>query len=354
MTSAQRVRFWLIGFVIFGLVLYVLRGVLLPFVAGMAIAYFLDPLAGRLQRLGLSRLMATTFITLVFFLVLVVLGVLLVPVIQNQVTRFATHLPDYVNAVVQQAVPLVHDLMKRLNAGTIENLRSSAGTYAGTVVTWALGVVRHLLTGSLAVVNLLSLLFITPVVTFYFLRDWHHLVQRVDSWLPREDAATIREQLGEINRTLAGFVRGQAIVCLALGALYATGLTLVGVDLGLIIGLGAGFLSFIPYLGTMSGLVISVAVAFAQTGSWTLPAMAVGVFVVGSQIEGNFLTPTLVGDKIGLHPVWIMFALLTGGALFGFLGILLAVPVAAVIGVLARFALRRYLSSSLYSGEWSP
>ncbi len=350
MTSAQRLRFWLIGFAAFAVLLYVLRGVLLPFVAGMAIAYFLDPVAGRLERMGLSRLMATTLITLVFFLFLVVAGVLLVPVIQNQVVRFATHVPEYVNAVIHQLSPLIHDVMKRLNVGDIQNLRSSASGYAGTVVSWLLGVLRHVLTGGLAVVNVLSLLFITPVVTFYFLRDWHHLVDRMNAWLPRADAETIREQFREIDRTLAGFVRGQAIVCLVLGTIYAIGLTVVGVDLGLLIGLGAGLLSFIPYFGTLSGLVVAVAVAFAQTGDWPLPAMAVAVFVVGSQIEGNFLTPKLVGDRICLHPVWIMFALLAGGALVGFVGILLAVPVAAVAGVLVRFALKRYLASSLYEG----
>jgi predicted PurR-regulated permease PerM len=207
------------------------------------------------------------------------------------------------------------------------------------------------LTGSLVVVNILSLLFITPIVTFYMLRDWDVMVSKVNAWLPRQHAETIRIQLREIDRTLAGFVRGQATVCLALGTFYGVGLTAVGLDLGLIIGLGSGLVSFIPYLGTLSGFVIGVALAFAQAQDWHLPAMVAGVFIVGQVLEGNFLTPKLVGDKVGLHPVWVMFALLAGATLFGFVGVLLAVPVSAVIGVLVRFGLSRYLVSPLYKGN---
>jgi len=353
MTSGLRLRIWLGALVAFGLVLYLLRGMLLPFVAATAIAYFLDPLADRLERLGLSRLMATAVITLVFFLVAVLAVLLLAPVIETQVLGFAHRVPDYVNTLNQRLHPLIQDLMRRLSPHDIERLRTSAGEYAGTAAGWALGFVRQVLTGGLAVVNLLSLLVVTPVVTFYLLRDWDVMVAKVDSWLPRDHADTIRAQVLEINRTLSGFVRGQASVCLALGAIYAVGLSVIGLDLGLIIGLCSGLLSFVPYLGTLSGLVVSVALAFAQAPDWTLPAMAAGVFAVGNLIEGNVLTPKLVGDKIGLHPVWIMFALLAGSALVGFVGLLLAVPVAAVIGVLVRFTLTRYLGSQLFTGNSS-
>jgi len=351
MTSGQRWRIWLGGLAVFVLALYLLRGMLLPFVAGMAIAYFLDPLAGKLERVGLSRLMATSVITLSFFLVVVALVVLLVPLVETQVSGFAHRLPDYVASLNRRLHPLIQDLMRRLSPHDLEKLRSSVGDYAGTAASWALGVVQEVLTGGLAVVNLLSLLVVTPVVTFYLLRDWHHMVARIDSWLPRDHADIIRSQMAEINRTLAGFVRGQASVCLALGVIYAIGLSLIGLDLGLIIGLASGVLSFVPYLGTLSGFVAAVALGFAQGPDWTLPAMAAGVFAIGNLIEGNVLTPKLVGDKIGLHPVWIMFALLAGGALVGFLGLLLAVPVAAVAGVLVRFTLARYLQSPLYRGN---
>lgn len=351
MTSGQRFRIWLTSLAVFLVILYVLRGVLLPFVAGMAVAYFLDPLADRLERGGLSRTMATTVITAGFFVVVVILLLLLVPILQDQIVAFVQRVPGYIDVLGDRIEPFVQDLQRKLSARDMEKLRSSVGSYAGTALGWVADVVRQVLTGSLVVVNLLSLLFITPIVTFYLLRDWDVMVGKVDSWLPREHAEIIRIQLVEINRTLSGFVRGQATVCLALGTFYGIGLSAVGLDLGLIIGLGSGLVSFIPYLGTLSGFVIGVSLAFAQTQDWHLPAMVAGVFVVGQLLEGNFLTPKLVGDKVGLHPVWIMFALLAGGALFGFVGILLAVPVSAVIGVLIRFGLSRYLVSPLYKGN---
>lgn len=350
MTSAQRYRFWLIGLVACLGLLYLLSGVLLPFVAGMAIAYFLDPLADRLERAGLSRMAATGVITAFFFLVVVLALIILVPIIEDQVVTFAHKVPGYLDTLNERIQPYLADLKRRLNPRDLEKLRSSAGEYAGTAMSWLGGVVRGVLTGSLAVVNLLSLVFITPIVTFYLVRDWDVMVAKVNSWLPREHADTIRAQFREIDRTLAGFVRGQATVCLVLGTFYGLGLSLVGLDLGLVIGLGSGLFSFIPYLGSISGFIIGMGLAFAQTGDWHLPAMVAGVFVVGQILEGNFLTPKLVGDKVGLHPVWIMFALLACSALFGFVGILLAVPLAAVIGVLVRFAIARYLDSPLYHG----
>ncbi|MBC7908360.1 MAG: AI-2E family transporter [Rhodospirillaceae bacterium] len=351
MTSAQRYRFWLIGLAGCLGALYLLSGVLLPFVAGMAIAYFLDPLADRLERTGLSRMAATSMITAIFFLVVVLALIVLVPILEDQIIAFAQKVPGYLDNLNERLQPYLAELKRRLSSRDLEKLKSSAGEYAGTAMAWLADVVRGVLTGSLALVNVLSLVFITPIVTFYLLRDWDVIVNKVDSWLPREHADTIRAQFREIDRTLAGFVRGQATVCLSLGAFYGIGLSLVGLDLGLIIGLGSGVFSFIPYLGSISGFVIGVGLAFAQTGDWHLPAMVAGVFVVGQIIEGNFLTPKLVGDKVGLHPVWIMFALLACGSLFGFVGILLAVPVSAVIGVLVRFSIARYLQSPLYHGH---
>ncbi len=351
MTSTQRFRFWLVGLAVFVLVLYVLRSMLLPFVAGMVIAYFLDPLADRLERAGLSRTMATTVITAAFFVVVAIALVLLVPVIEGQVVAFAHRVPGYLDALADRVQPLIVELKRKLSAGDIEKLRSSAGEYAGIAVGWVVDFAKRLLSGGLVVFNLLSLLFITPIITFYLVRDWDVIVAKIDGWLPREHAETIREQAREINRTLAGFIRGQALVCLILGALYGLGLTAVGLDLGLIIGLGAGLISFIPYLGTISGFVVGVGLALAQSPGWELPVLVAGVFLAGQALEGNFLTPKLVGDKVGLHPVWIMFALLAAGSLFGFVGILLAVPVAAVVGVLVRFALGRYLDSPLYHGN---
>lgn len=351
MTQGQRFKIWLAGLALAVIFLYLLRGVLLPFVAGMALAFFLDPLADRLERAGLSRTAATATITGIFFMLALTLAVILLPIIQEQVIAFIQRIPTYVDTLNDRLHPLIVELKRKLSKGDIDKLRTSVGDHAGEAVTWALGMVKQVLTGGLAIINVLSLLFITPIVTFYMLRDWDVMVAKVDSWLPREHTETIRAQAAEINRTLAGFLRGQASVCLALGAFYGIGLSLVGLDLGLVIGLGAGLISFVPYLGTITGFITGVGLALAQTQSWELPTLVAAVFGAGQLLEGNFLTPKLVGDKVGLHPVWIMFALLAGGGLFGFVGLLLAVPVAAVIGVLSRSALKRYLRSSLYHGN---
>lgn len=350
MTRETRFRFWIVGLLLFGAALWLLRGVLLPFVAGMVVAYFLDPLADRLERRGLSRVVATTVITVGFVLLLVLVLVLLVPVLQAQVASFAARVPGYVHAIVERVQPLLAQLQTLLSPADVERLRGAVGDFAGTAIAWFGVVLKDLLASGAAVLNVLSLLFITPVVTFYFLRDWDRMVAKVDLWLPRAHADTIRGLVAETNRTLSGFLRGQASVCLILAAFYGIALTAVGLDVGLILGVSAGLISFIPYVGAIAGFALGVLLALAQSQEWLLPALVAGVFVVGQAVEGNVLTPKLVGDSIGLHPVWIIFALLAAASLFGFVGVLLAVPVAAVIGVLTRFALSRYLAGPLYDG----
>lgn len=351
MTRARQIRFWIIALLLFMVALWVLRGILLPFVAGMAVAYFLDPVADRLERVGLTRLTATTIITIAFVVLLLLVVVLLVPVLQAQVGNFIVRIPGYAEGLAQRAQPLLEQAQNYLSPAEMERVREAAGEFAGTAIGWLGRVLREVLASGVAVFNLLSLLFITPVVAFYLLRDWDRIVAKVDNWLPRRHAPTIRAQLAEIDRTLAGFLRGQATVCLVLAAFYGIGLTVVGLDVGLILGLGAGLISFIPYVGSIAGFVVGVLLAVAESHEWVLPAMVAGVFLVGQLIEGNFLTPKLVGDRVNLHPVWIIFALLAAGSLFGFVGILLAVPLAAMIGVLVRFALSRYLVSPLYDGN---
>jgi predicted PurR-regulated permease PerM len=233
----------------------------------------------------------------------------------------------------------------------VERIRESLGASSGKIAGWITQILSGLVTGGVAIANLLSLIFITPVVSFYLLRDWDRLVAQVDSCLPRGSVGVVREQAGLIDRTLAGWVRGQFTVCLVLGTYYAAGLTLAGLDFGLVIGLLAGLLSFIPFVGAAVGLVGSVGLALVQFDDWLRIAIVAGVFFVGQAVEGNFLTPRLVGDRVGLHPVWVIFALLAGGALFGFVGVLLAVPVAATLGVLVRFLLQRYLESDMYGSD---
>jgi predicted PurR-regulated permease PerM len=348
MTAERQLRFWLVSLVIFLVALYFLRDVLLPFAAGMAIAYLLDPLCDRLERWGLSRTMATTIITVVFLVLLILVVLLLVPLFAGQVTRLAALLPDVFEALRGFVARALETIEAKLDAELLSRLRSGLADSASRMISWLTDAASGLIGGGVALVNLLSLIVITPVVTFYLLRDWDVIVARVDSWLPRQYQEEIREQARAVDRTLAGFVRGQGMVCLILGIFYAAGLTLAGLEYGLVVGLSAGLLSFIPFVGSIIGLLLSVGLALLQFDEILRIVIVAAIFFVGQALEGNFLTPKLVGDKVGLHPVWVIFALLAGGALFGFLGVLLALPTASVVGVGVRYAIGRYKGSRYY------
>ena len=344
-------RFWLIGAAVFAGLLVLLGDILMPFVAGMAVAYLLDPLVERLARRGVSRTLGTAIVLGLFFLLAIGLVLMLVPLLHTQIAAFAGRVPGYIERAKAAIGPLWDLTVSRVSDEDLKRLPELAGSHAGQALQVALKFAGGLISGGGAVANLLSLIFITPLVAFYLLRDWPKVVGAIDRWLPRAQADTIREQLAAIDLTLAGFVRGQAMVCFALAVLYALGLGLIGLDFGLVVGVFAGLISFIPFVGTLVGGGLAVALGLAQFGLTAKLGMVAMVFVVGQALEGNVLTPKLVGDRIGLHPVWIILALLAGSALFGFLGVLLAVPAAAVAGVLARFALKRYLASSVYRGR---
>lgn len=353
-SELPRVRRWpsyLAALIVFLILVYLLRTVLLPFVAGMGVAYFLDPVCDRLEKWGVSRILATTIVTVAFALVIILGFLIIVPVLIEQLTNFLRDLPGLVERAHQRLLPLYLQFQLRFDLPALDDLGTMVSNRLGGILGFTGDALQGVLSGGAAVANLLSLLFITPVVTFYLLRDWDILVARIDTLLPRDHADVIRSQMLAIDTTLAGFIRGQASVCLVLGLYYAAGLMLVGLPFGLVIGMTAGLLTFIPYVGSLSGFVISMAVALASFDGWERPAIVAAIFITGQVMEGNFLTPKLVGDRVGLHPVWIIFALLAGGALFGFVGLLLAVPVASAIGVLVRFGIGRYLGSPLYLGH---
>ncbi|MDY0881334.1 AI-2E family transporter [Dongia soli] len=350
MSPARQIRTWLIALAVFIVLLYLLRGILLPFVAGMAMAYVLDPFCDQLERWGLSRTWATSVVTVIALLVVVIILLSLAPVLLQEISNFLSSLPDLVHRAQERLIPIYEAFRHRFNLPPVSELNTIAQSRLGAAVNWLAQAAQQLLGQGLALANLLSLVFITPVVTFYLLRDWDVLVARIDGLLPRQHLLAIRSQFREVDRTLAGFARGQAMVCLTLGVFYAVTLALVGLPFGIVVGLLAGLLTFIPYVGAMTGFITGIAIALAQFSDWTHIAMVAGVFLVGQILESNLLTPKLVGDRVGLHPVWIIFALLAGGALFGFLGLLLAVPAAAAIGVLVRFAAAHYRHSTLYLG----
>jgi predicted PurR-regulated permease PerM len=329
--------------------IYVLSGVLLPFVVALIVAYLIDPLVDALERAGIPRVGGAALVTILFFTTVTVVLVLLVPILQAQLVGLAERLTVLVKTGYEMARPYLDELFEKVGHVDVQQL-SGAGDAVGASAGWLIRAIGGVISGGLAVVNLLALFFITPVVVFYLVRDWSNAQRAVDSWLPRHHAETIRGLLRDIDARMAGFLRGQALVCLFLAVFYATGLTLAGLSYGLLVGLLTGVLSFIPYVGMFVGMATGLAIAFFQFSSMIDVGIVLAVFLVGQFIEGNFVSPKLVGDRVGLHPVWMLLAIFAGGALFGFTGVLLAIPIAAAVGVLARFGLQRYLSSSLYSG----
>ena len=353
MTATQHLRFWLVGLLVTGALLWLLSDVLFPFVAGMAIAYLLDPLADRLEAIKAPRWLATMLVLLCFFLIFASALVLIAPLIQAQIVGLVAALPDYAAALEQALTPVFEAMRARIADSEFDQLRASVGQYLGSAVGWIGSLIGGIWRGGMAILDIVSLMVITPVVAFYLLRDWDRLTAKVDTLLPRPYAETIRGLQREVDESLASFIRGQGMVCTILGIFYALGLTIVGLNFGLLVGLGAGLVSFIPYVGSVSGFVIATGIAVFQFDDWTMWAVVAGVFMVGQAIEGNFLTPKLVGESVGLHPVWVLFALLAGGSLFGFTGLMLAVPVAAVMGVMVRFFIGRYLDSHYFLGATS-
>jgi predicted PurR-regulated permease PerM len=278
--------------------------------------------------------------------------VVLVPFAVQQLGAFVERLPSYVARLQQLAVEQGGPLIEKLGGTTaLPEMQTSVGNLVTQGLAWLVAFLQSLWSGGQALLGIFSLLVVTPVVAFYMLIDWDRMVKTLDSWLPMKHRDTIRVIARDIDRAIAGFVRGQALVCIILGTFYAVGLSIIGLNFGAIIGMTSGLLSFIPYVGSLTGLILSMGVAIVQFWpDWPMILATLGIFVFGQFVEGNILSPKLVGDSVGLHPVWLMFALFAFGALFGFVGLLLAVPLAAAIGVIARFALGLYLSSPLYRG----
>lgn len=349
----RQVLFWVAVFVLLGLTLYVLGGILLPFVAGMALAYLLDPLADRLQRMGVGRLGATIIILGLFVLGFALALILVIPLIAQQFGAFVEKMPDYVSRLQALIADQGRPLLERFGGGeALATVQRSVGDLVGQGAAWAGAFVRSLWSGGQAIVGIVGLLVVMPVVAFYMLVDWDRMILSIDSWVPPRNRATVRQLAREMDRAIAGFVRGQTTVCLVLGTFYAAGLSLIGLNFGALIGMIAGLISFVPYVGSLTGLLLAMAVALVQFWpDWTWIVATLAVFIVGQFFEGNILSPKLVGASVGLHPVWVMFALFAFGAIFGFVGLLLAVPLAAVVGVLCRFALRRYMASPLFAAE---
>ncbi len=337
------------GIVLLLLALHVFAAILLPFVVAALIAYLLDPLADRLEAIGVPRGLAAILLVAGLFSLFVLFLLLFYPLLLAQLTILVARLPDYVTAIRALVTESLLWLADTLGPELVDRrLRELAVGQAAGMLGWLATALGALIGGGARLFNVLALAVVTPIVAFYLLRDWKRMIATIDGWVPRRYLPTVRLLAGEIDRILAAWVRGQAIVCLLLGSFYAVALTLAGLELGLIVGLTAGIISFIPYVGTLTGFVIGVGMALLQFSTWQEVAIIAAIFIVGQTVEGYIIYPRLLGDRVQLHAVWIIFALFAGGAAFGFLGILLAVPAAAAIGVIARFWLRRYLASPLF------
>jgi predicted PurR-regulated permease PerM len=348
----RHILFWVGVLLVIVLFLWFFRTILLPFVAGMALAYFLDPVADWLERRGLSRIMATVVILVCFVLIFALSLMLVIPIIINQFSQFAAALPGYISDLQRIISSPQTSFLPTWVTSQIETVKQNFTEVLGQGAGFIGTLFAQIWNSGKAIVDVVSLLIVTPVVAFYLLLDWDRMVAKVDNWIPRDQVVVVRELANAMDRSVAGFIRGQGSLCLILGVYYAVGLSVVGLNFGLLIGFVSGMVSFIPYIGSTFGLVLSVGIAFVQFWpdyGWIIAVAC--IFFSGQFIEGNILQPKLVGQSVGLHPVWLMFALFAFGAMFGFVGLLIAVPAAAVVGVLVRFALSRYLDSDMYYGR---
>ncbi len=355
MALERQVIFWLGALLVLAAVLWLLSPVLLPFIAGMALAYLLDPLARFGERFGVGRGISALIVLTVVIVAVVLAAMAAAPVIATQTVAFIDELPGTI-AKVQS---ILSDPSRPWLAKIFGGAAPASAPQSGGAVSQGLGFVTTFLTslysGGRAVFSVLSLLIITPVVAFYLLVDWDRVVTTVDNWIPLHHRKTVRGLARDMDSAIAGFMRGQAVICLILAVFYAVGLTLAGLKSGFLIGLMTGLFSFVPFVGAFGGFLVAAIVAVAQFWpDWISVGMVVLVFVLGQGLEGYILSPNLVGAKVGLHPVWLMFSLLAFGYLFGFVGLLVAIPLAAAIGVLVRFSIRKYMESPVYTGQQGP
>tara|TARA_B100001287_G_scaffold268345_1_gene264525 strand:- start:290 stop:1360 length:1071 start_codon:yes stop_codon:yes gene_type:complete len=343
----DQIKYWTIAASILLIFLWLLGDILLPFVLGAAIAYLLDPIVDRLERLGTGRVLGTILILMAAFFVLFFIFLLLIPLVIDQFRLLAAAAPDLVTSVqalVLNQIASISPESEALNS-TVSNLSTMAQEKLGIIF-------GSVMASAISLIDVIMLMVITPVVAVYLLVDWDRILEKINELLPLDHASVVRSLASEIDSTLSAFVRGMIAVCLVLGIYYATALSLIGLEFGLIIGFIAGLVSFIPYVGALLGGVLAIGLALIQFwGDFELVALVVGVFIVGQIFEGNILTPKLVGNSVGLHPVSLILALSLFGAFFGFIGLLLAVPLAASAGVILRFFIKKYKMSRLFLGE---
>ena len=343
--------FWLLILSLFIFLVWTLENILLPFVLGMAISYFLDPVVDRLEEHGWNRSLSVTIVLGVFASLFAVALFIIVPTLYTQLIGLYQALPIYIEKIQQLSYQYFGDIIPK-DIFSTETISKINGTgLNGFAEEWGKGIFKTIWSSGQAIFSFFSILLITPVVAFYLLRDWDILTDKFKELLPHVHKEEIIQIFKDIDTTLSGFVRGQASVCLVLSAFYSVALMIANLKFALFIGIGAGLTAFIPYFGAIISMAVALIVAYFQFGDISSIVIIAGIFFAGQMLEGNFLTPKLIGEKIGLHAVWVIFALMAGGELFGFLGVMIAVPTAAIVGVLVRYSINKYLQSSYYHGK---
>ncbi len=345
---STHIIFWTGAAVAFVLSILLFKAVLLPFVMGIAVAYLLNPIVNKFGDLGIARGPAALMILFSFMIFMLGFIGIVSPIVYRELVQFGKDLPEYIEKFWQMMTPvtaLIEQYVGGVDKGNLENLLKEN---AGSATKAAKMIVEHIAAGGQAVMDVISVAVFMPIVAYFMMKEWPIVTAWVRDLMPRHSEGVIMGLLKQIDEKLSGFVRGQISVAMVLGVSYALMLTLAGLKYGFLIGLMSGLLSVIPMVGSAVGLIVSVSVAWFQAGEPTFVLLIAGIFIGGQVIEGNFLTPKLVGDSVGLHPLWVFFALLAGGSLLGILGMFLAVPVAAVVGVLLSFALQKYKESAYY------
>ena len=342
----------LAALLLLGFLIYLLAPILTPFIIAAVLAYVSDPLVDLLEAKKMPRSLAVSSVFVSLTSLAIISLLILIPMIERQIDDFAQKLPSYINLFQNHVLPKVYALLGIDEKEALNfDLKSSLQNYWGTASGFTENVVSSVTRSGLVFAGVVANLLLIPVVTFYLLRDWDSIISRINELIPRASQPVAARLARESDEVLGSFLRGQMMVMLALASIYSIGLSIVGLDLAVLIGMSAGLISFVPYLGFIVGILFAGIAAIVQFQDLIHLAYIAIVFGIGQAIEGMFLTPLLVGDRIGLHPVAVIFAVLAGGQLFGFVGVLLALPVAAVIAVLLRYAHERYLDSNLYGNR---
>lgn len=341
--------FWAATTILVAAFVWLFSPILLPFVAGITIAYLLNPLLIRLGKFKLSRTLATILILTAFLAVVVTLAFLLLPPLYKELVELAERAPDYIDLLWKRFEPYMEMVEQTVDEQDLnQSISSALKDNVSSALSAGSNLFESLLNGGRALAGFLTFVVVTPLVAFFMMIEWSAITAWIDDVLPRHSHDTVTTLLSRIDKKIAGFIRGQLLVSLSLGIIYAVSLSIAGLEYGFIIGLAAGALSIIPLFGSTVGLLISVVVAWLQSGEILFVAIIAGIFFFGQFLEGNFIAPKLIGQSVGLHPLWILFALMSGGALLGLVGMLIAVPVAATAGVLFSFAIDQYRDSEYY------